>query len=93
MILVSDDAAPDFGVEVTYSKAALPQFMEWKMPGVAHSVLGLEPANCRVDGRKTERAAGRLQLLPPGQERKFGFPLRVLDGSAEVVAAIGKFTH
>lgn len=93
VVLVSDDAVPNFGVELTYSKAALAQFMEWKLPGATHYVLGLEPANCRVDGRKAERAAGRLQLLAMGEERKFGFHLRVLDGSAEVAAAIGKFTR
>jgi hypothetical protein len=93
VILVSDRAKPDFGLELTYPKAVLPQFVEWKMPGATHYVLGLEPANCRVDGRKTERVSGRLQFLPPGGKQKFGFELRVLDGLAEVEAAIDRSTY
>jgi hypothetical protein len=69
---------------------ALPQLVEWKMPGVIHYVLGLEPANCRVDGRPTERAAGRLQVLKPGQSQEFDLLLRVLDGRDEVAKAISR---
>lgn len=93
VVLVSDETTADFGIEITYSKSTLPEFVEWKMPGEGLYVLGLEPANCRVDGRKAERSAGRLQLLAPGKKREFGFRIRVLDGPAEVAAAISKFTH
>jgi galactose mutarotase-like enzyme len=91
VVLVSNEATRDLGIEITYAQATLPQFVEWKMPGVTHYVLGLEPANCRVDGRAAERAAGRLQLLAPGEERKFGVTVRVLATAAEVAAALSKF--
>lgn len=88
VVLVSDDRRRDFGVAIQYRKAELPQFIEWKMPGVNHFVLGLEPANCRVEGRRAERERGTLQTLTPGQKRELGVTLRVLDGTEEVRQAL-----
>jgi hypothetical protein len=88
VLLVSDDATRDFGVEITYTAATLPRFVEWKMTGQTHFVLGLEPANCKVDGRKAERDSGTLCFLKPGEEKQFGLELRVLAGSQEVSEAI-----
>ena len=88
VILVSDDTLRDFGVELTYSAAALPRFVEWKMTGSGNFVLGLEPANCRVDGRKAEREAGTLRILQPGEKEEFRIEFRVLDGEQEVSEAI-----
>jgi hypothetical protein len=58
------------------------------MTGQTHFVLGLEPANCKVDGRKAERDSGTLCFLKPGEEKQFGLELRVLAGSQEVSEAI-----
>jgi hypothetical protein len=63
------------------------------MTGVNHFVLGLEPANCRVDGRASERQAGRLKLLAPGEREEFALDLRVLDGVEEVAEAIKTSGH
>jgi len=43
-------------------------------------VLGLEPANCRVGGRSQERARGTLQILQPGEVRKFLVEIEVSEG-------------
>ncbi|MGO8759222.1 MAG: aldose 1-epimerase family protein [Terracidiphilus sp.] len=88
VVLVSNDTARDFGVELTYSAATLPHFIEWKLTQSTHYVLGLEPCNARADGRRAEREAGRLQFLSPGEEKNFNVQLRVLDGVEEVAAAI-----
>ena len=32
-------------------------------------VLGVEPANCHVEGRVKERERGTLQVLAPGENR------------------------
>jgi hypothetical protein len=88
VVLVSDDTTHDFGVELIYTAAALPQFIEWKMTAPSHFVLGLEPANCRVDGRKVEREAGTLRVLRSGENEEFNLELRVLDGAREVSEAI-----
>lgn len=59
------------GIElyIKYNKKELPEFIEWKMTGEGTYVLGLEPANCRVEGRDKERQKGTLQFLNPGEER------------------------
>lgn len=84
VVLVSDDRRRDFAVLIGYRKAELPQFVEWKMPGANHFVLGLEPANCRVEGRRRERERGTLQTLAPGEKREMRVMLQVVDGAAEV---------
>jgi len=91
VVLVSDDTTRDFGVEMAYRAATLPQLIEWKMTGEGHFVLGIEPGNCKVDGRKREREAGTLRLLEPGEKEEFQLELRVLDGAAEVAQAIAQF--
>ena len=88
ILLVSDDAARDFAIEITYPKATLPHFIEWKMTGAQHYVLGLEPANCRLGGRKSERESGTLRFLEPGGKERLQVTLRVLDGLSEVREAI-----
>lgn len=87
-VLVRDDATRDFGVVLEYRAATLPRFIQWKMPGVTHYALGLEPANCRVEGRSAERKAGTLQMLAPNASQEFAFEIRVLDGQQEVAKAI-----
>jgi hypothetical protein len=88
VVLVSDGEHPDFGIQLTYDARALPEFVQWKMTGVNHYVLGLEPANCRSLGRAAERARGTLQFLAPGERRDFQFQIAVLDGMDAVRAAI-----
>jgi hypothetical protein len=52
---------------------------EWKMMGNGAYVVGLEPANAFTLGRAGERAAGRLQMLEPGECRSFRVELSVDD--------------
>jgi hypothetical protein len=56
---------------VRFQKNTLPNLVEWKMMGHAAYVLGLEPANCWVDGRSQERLNGTLQVIEPGEQRHF----------------------
>jgi len=88
VILVSDRDNPNFGVSLSYDATTLPQFLEWKMTGTNHFVLGLEPSNCKVLGRDKERQQGTLQTLAPGERREFRLELCVLDGSTQVADAI-----
>ena len=88
VILVGDADRPDFGVALNYDAQALPEFVQWKMTGANHFVLGLEPANCRTLGRKAERDRGTLQTLAPGERREFRLELSVLDGAEEVANAV-----
>jgi hypothetical protein len=88
VLLVSDETNRDFALEIAYKAESLPRFIEWKMSGERHFVLGLEPANCGLSGRKAEREAGTLVQLQPGESREFGLKMRVLAGETEVSSAI-----
>lgn len=66
-------------IEVTLSWSAdtLPHLVQWKMPGSGAHVLGLEPSNCYVGGRASEREAGRLQSIEPGELKHYALELKV----------------
>ena len=54
-------------VRLAWKVGTLPVLVQWKMPGEGTHVLGVEPANCHVEGRAAERERGTLVMLPPGQ--------------------------
>ena len=88
VVLVSDADLPNFGIALSYDSAALPEFVQWKMTGANHFVLGLEPGNCKSLGRAAERARGTLQILSPGERREFHLELTVLRGTEQVADAV-----
>jgi hypothetical protein len=88
VVLVSDRDNPSFGLHLIYDATTLPEFIEWKMTGTNHFVLGLEPANCKILGRDKERQQGTLQMLAPGERRDFQLELRVLDSATQVADAL-----
>lgn len=55
----------------------LPRLVQWKMPGEGTYVLGIEPANCHVEGRVAERNRGTLQTLRSGEIRQFDLTLDI----------------
>ncbi len=69
------------GVYLKYRQAELPLFTQWKMVCAGTYVTGLEPANCKVEGRAKDRAEGRLQFLEPGETREYMLEIGVLDGN------------
>lgn len=58
-------------VRLGWSTKHLPRLVQWKMPGAGVHVLGIEPANCHVEGRALERERGTLVMLQPGETRKY----------------------
>jgi hypothetical protein len=60
-----------------WEAAGLPRMHQWVHPAPGIGVLGLEPANCSVLGRAADRAAGRLPVLEPGEERVTRLEVRV----------------
>ena len=64
---------PDAGVglRMRFDPAQLPYLTEWKMMGEKDYVLGLEPMNATLDGRKGLRESGKLPYIEPGEEREF----------------------
>ncbi len=72
------------GVYLRYRQAELPRFIQWKMVGEGDYVTGLEPANCGVEGRDRDRAAGTLQFLEPGEQREYLLEIGVLASNQEI---------
>jgi len=66
------------GFYVKYLKSQLPRFIEWKMNSEGAYVVGMEPANCLVEGRDKERERGTLQFLQPGEKREYELEIGVL---------------
>ena len=74
------------GVYVKYRPDLLPRFTEWKMLDSGTYVVGMEPANCSVLGRPSERAAGTLQVLEGGAERTYSLRIGVLSDNRQLEA-------
>ncbi len=62
-------------VRVRWKTDTLPRLVQWKMPGAGVHVLGVEPANCHVEGRARERARKTLVTLQPGEKRSYQLSL------------------
>ena len=75
------------GVYLRYQKEELPIFNQWKMMGQGLYVVGMEPANCRVDNRDEE--LGTLVYLEPGEQRRYHLEIGVLP-STEAIAEFEK---
>ncbi len=70
----------DLAVAIEYRVHELPNFVQWKMLRNGLYVLGLEPANCRVEGRVAERARGTLRFLESGASEEFRISIAVIEG-------------
>jgi hypothetical protein len=57
------------GVYWRYARADYPVLVQWKMMGEGQYVVGIEPANCHVEGRCAERERGTLEMLQPLESR------------------------
>jgi hypothetical protein len=66
-------------LEVSYEKAALPRFTQWRKFAASDYVLGLEPGTTGVAGRAAERDTGTLPWLEPGESRTFRLEISVKD--------------
>lgn len=75
-----------FGFYLSYSKKELPYFVEWKMNGEGTYVVGIEPANVLVEGKKTAREKGNLQFLEPGEKAEYHLEIGVLPSNKEISA-------
>lgn len=75
-----------FGFYVEYNINELPKFTEWKMMGNQEYVVGMEPANCWVEGRAKERQRGTLMFLKPGEKAEYHLEIGVITSTEEVIA-------
>ena len=84
--LINENIEDGFGFYVTYKKSQLPWFIEWKMMGERDYVVGMDPANCSVEGRDKERQSGTLQFLEPGERQEYDLEIGILDGKQSIEA-------
>lgn len=82
--LVNPELDGGMGIYLCYHQQNLPRFIQWKMMGYGSYVLGLEPANCYVEGRAKERERGTLLQLQPGEKLNYRLEIGVLDGREEI---------
>ncbi len=47
-------------------------------------VVGMEPANCLVEGRDELRKKGTLEFLQPGEKKEFELEIGVLNGKEAI---------
>jgi len=73
-----------FGVYLRYKLDQLPNFLQWKMMGEGEYVVGMEPANCQVEGRAKEKERRTLQMLKPGETQDFSLEVGVLRETSEI---------
>ncbi|MFO8082622.1 MAG: aldose 1-epimerase family protein [Armatimonadota bacterium] len=78
--VINRDLGAGIGLALTYNTEVLPNLVQWKMPGQTTYVMGIEPANCLVEGRPTERERGTLVELEPGESRTYDLRFEVYEG-------------
>jgi galactose mutarotase-like enzyme len=66
-------------VRLAWETRNLPVLVQWKMPGMGTHVLGIEPANCHIEGRAAERERGTLVMLAPGQSLEYHLKITLLE--------------
>jgi hypothetical protein len=66
------------GLRLRYRQEELSEFTQWKQMGWGAYVLGIEPGNCRSDGRLAARERNALVHIAPGQEFHYRVELSVL---------------
>lgn len=59
------------GVRVSWKHADLPYFCQWKMLGKGEYVLGMEPLNAPLDGKKIGEEGCLAPVLQPGESKTY----------------------
>lgn len=80
--LVNEAYAPTAGIglSVTFDRRQLPRLWQWRMLAKGLYVTGIEPANCSVQGRSVDRAAGTFPQLAGGASASFDLEIRAAVG-------------
>lgn len=82
--LVND--ALGLGIYLTFPVSEIPLVNHWQHFHRRNYVVGIEPGNCSVLGRDSNRERGYLQHVEAGEVREFHLEIGVLDGSEEIQA-------
>jgi hypothetical protein len=80
--IASNSESSPITVELSYPSRQLPDLSQWKCCRKGVYVLGIEPGNCRPEGRAAYRNRNE-SLLSPGKSIRFTMRLRVLGSASE----------
>ncbi len=83
--------ALNMGMCVVYNGEKLDWFTQWKCMRAGAYVMGLEPANCHLDGQKAARENGDLKYLEPGEEVKLNFVVEFFSGEERLNSLIKRY--
>ncbi len=74
-------------LKLQFSKKQFPRIANWHHFGPGGQfVMGVEPANCGVEGRDVDRQRGWLDFIEPGQKKNYQLTITVMDDPAEIKA-------
>ncbi|MBQ7578116.1 MAG: aldose 1-epimerase family protein [Synergistaceae bacterium] len=79
------------GLKISWNTKYLPHFMQWKSIASGDYVVGLEPANSLVHGRKWYHGHGKIHTLAPFAKEKNILTFTILEGDSEINQAVTAF--
>ena len=81
------------GLKISWNTEFLPHFIQWKSLASGDYVVGLEPANSLVNGRKWYEEQNRIHKLDPFAKEKNIIVFTILDGESEINSAVNAFNQ
>jgi len=82
VMLVSRDI--ETALSLSFNRKNLPYFMEWKSTASGDYVIGLEPANSAVYGKKYHLERGDLHTIKPFEKESFGIKFTVFSCEKDI---------
>ena len=82
--LVSDELG--FGVRLDFDRKVQPYFMEWMSMKTGDYVIGLEPSNSSVYGRKYHEKEGTMHRIAPFAKETYHLSFTILKDTAAIAA-------
>ncbi len=73
-----------FGVRLDFDRRVQPYFMEWKSMKTGDYVIGLEPSNSSVYGRKYHEAQGTMHTIAPYAKETYHLSFTILKDAAAI---------
>jgi hypothetical protein len=80
--IVNDELG--FGVRLDFDRNVQPYFMEWMSMKTGDYVIGLEPSNSSVYGRKYHEAQGTMHRIAPFAKETYHLSFTILEDAAAI---------
>lgn len=80
---IVDDAA-GYGIRLDFDRRVQPYFMEWMSMKTGDYVIGLEPSNSSVYGRKYHEAEGTMHTIAPYEKETYHLSFTILKDAVAI---------